>query len=497
MDAAHAALLREPHVAPFFDPNLQRNQYLSEFALHRSLLAYSRRVLSPADADFFFVPFYARLAYADKVATKRVRRLQKNLTGTLARCLADSPHWQASRGRDHFVTMSSTRDPRKLFGPAWPMLADAVLLRIDNADFRYGNLFGGSGGGGGGGGGGGRKRRRGEHAFAEKRQQRRRRGRRAAESHGGGGGGGSGSDNGGGDNGGGSGGSGGSGGGASVGRAPSIPAGSGAGRRLGGGGDGDGGGGSTIVIPYYVPHYPEEAAIRPAQKRYDVCFFGSATNKVRKRALAALRGVPNTALALSGKASFDAAVDVVQSERRRTLRTRVILRQCKLCLVPAGMTPSSRRYYEAVAAKCVPVLLADHFEPAFASLVPIERYAVRAPQATPEHLPAVVRAALQRWPRLYAGVERARPALLFDLGFDSSRASRAGGDVAGDATGVGGGGEGCDAAHAVLMELRTRFYMRSAQKHRRGLCLGTTARDGAELAAAGEGSSLAPCARPS
>jgi hypothetical protein len=88
MDAAHAALLREPHVAPFFDPNLQRNQYLSEFALHRSLLAYSRRVVSPADADFFFVPFYARLAYADKVATKRVRRLQKNLTGTLARCLA-------------------------------------------------------------------------------------------------------------------------------------------------------------------------------------------------------------------------------------------------------------------------------------------------------------------------------------------------------------------------------------------------------------------------
>ena len=31
----------------------------------------------PADADAFFVPFYARLAYADKKASKLVRRLQQ------------------------------------------------------------------------------------------------------------------------------------------------------------------------------------------------------------------------------------------------------------------------------------------------------------------------------------------------------------------------------------------------------------------------------------
>ena len=39
------------------------------------------------------------------------------------------------------------------------------------------------------------------------------------------------------------------------------------------------------------------------------------------------------------------------------------MRQCKLCLVPAGITPSSRRFYEALVAKCVPVLLADFSEP--------------------------------------------------------------------------------------------------------------------------------------
>ena len=38
MDGVHAQLLSQPHVTEFFDANLPRNQFVSEVALHRSLL---------------------------------------------------------------------------------------------------------------------------------------------------------------------------------------------------------------------------------------------------------------------------------------------------------------------------------------------------------------------------------------------------------------------------------------------------------------------------
>ena len=60
----------------------QRNQYLSEYALHRSLLQYEHRVRDPHAADFLFVPFYARLAYADKKATKGAKDKTKTKTKT-------------------------------------------------------------------------------------------------------------------------------------------------------------------------------------------------------------------------------------------------------------------------------------------------------------------------------------------------------------------------------------------------------------------------------
>ena len=39
------------------------------------------------------------------------------------------------------------------------------------------------------------------------------------------------------------------------------------------------------------------------------------------------------------------------------MASRVALRACKLCLVPAGITASSRRFYEALGASCVPLLM--------------------------------------------------------------------------------------------------------------------------------------------
>ena len=299
------------------------------YALHRSLLVSPHRALSPSDADFFFVPLYARLAYADKVASRAVRRMQANLTSTLAACLRASPSWRASEGRDHMVAISSTRDPRKLFGRAWPLLRRAVQLRIEAVDHRYE-----------------RKRRPAAEAYA--------------------------------------------------------------------------------VLPYYVPHFAEDDAVVPAAKTHSVrpsparrpepqprqspdtnppsnptarpapcartaqvCFFGSATNGgLRKRALKALGRVPGAMLRLTSFQHFNGSTDALDAQRRRTAGTRRALRSCKLCLVPAGMTPSSRRFYEALVAKCVPLLLADRFEPASTKLLPTSEYAVRAKQARrPEHAP--------------------------------------------------------------------------------------------------------------
>ena len=399
MDHWHATLMESSHIGPFLDANVQRNQYLSEYALHRSLLQYPHRVRSPELADFFYVPFYARLAYADKKASKHVRRLQHNITSALYTCLRHSTWWRRSRGRDHFASMSSTRDPKKLFGDAWPLLKRGVMLRIEAADERY----------------------RGTSKSAVARANRialvgrRRRhspGRSHARSPG-----------------------------RSLGRADSSD------EALAASG--------TLVVPYYVPHFAADDAVRPTDKRHSVCFFGSATNRIRRQAVAALSRLPDAALALAAAERFNASADARSFERRRTLATRHRLRKCKLCLVPAGMTPSSRRFYEAIVAKCVPLLLADKFIPAFTHLLPLDQYVVRAPQSTPDVLPAVVAEALRRWPTLYEGLQAARPAFVYNLGLPVE----------------GGGGPMCDAASAILSELAARFAERSAQTASRSTCL--------------------------
>ena len=55
----------------------------------------------------------------------------------LAGCLAASPAWRRSKGRDHVAVVSSTRDPKKLFGDGWTYLKRGVTLRIEASDDRY------------------------------------------------------------------------------------------------------------------------------------------------------------------------------------------------------------------------------------------------------------------------------------------------------------------------------------------------------------------------
>ena len=280
------------------------------------------------------------------------------------------------------------------------------------------------------------------------------------------------------------------------------------------------------------PAAPRAQACNPTYRQ--VCFFGSDTNGLRRRALHALRNVPGAVLHLdslegpattadergggggsgggsaAGKAARKAARKAGRrhAERRRTLASRVALRACKLCLVPAGITASSRRFYEACArsggcwvavavaavaavvvmvvgvgagvgvgvrgavvvavaaaaphyhcyypcqalgASCVPLLLADDFEPAFTALLPPEQYAVRAAQQQPEALPKVVGRALQRWPALFAGVQAARSAFGLGLGAQAARSPR------------------CDALHAVVAELSLRFRHRVVRRRDGGV----------------------------
>jgi hypothetical protein len=115
---------------------------------------------------------------------------------------------------------------------------------------------------------------------------------------------------------------------------------------------------------------------------------------------------------------------------------------------PPPPPPHYHCYYpcQAIGASCVPLLLADNFEPAFAALLPPEHYAVRAAQQQPEALPKVVGRALQRWPALFAGVQAARSAFGLGLGAQATRSPR------------------CDALHAVVAELRLRFRHRVVRR---------------------------------
>ena len=66
LDTLHRQLLGSRSSASFLDIWHPRSQFLSEFAFHRALLASPFATASPESADFFFVPFYSRLALGQK-----------------------------------------------------------------------------------------------------------------------------------------------------------------------------------------------------------------------------------------------------------------------------------------------------------------------------------------------------------------------------------------------------------------------------------------------
>jgi hypothetical protein len=112
-----------------------------------------------------------------------------------------------------------------------------------------------------------------------------------------------------------------------------------------------------VALPYYVPWLPRDESARVSAKRFSVCLETSAqVGKGGKQLLRSLRGFPDAVLRAS-----DASKQTAKQARAALCGARRRMRACKFCLVPRGPTPSSRRLYEALAAKCVPVLLSDQF----------------------------------------------------------------------------------------------------------------------------------------
>ena len=202
------------------------------------------------------------MAYADKAANMNVRKLQSNLTRTLESCLRTSKRWRRSSGRDHLFAVSSTRDPRKLYGSAWHLVRRATLMRIESApDRRYDRKFKPLGNG---------RRKELVHGAQMKGWD-----------------------------------------------APPAPP-------------------PPLVLPYFVPNFAEDEAVSPATKRHSICFFGTATNSLRRRAVLALKHTHGAILELGSRRPFNASEQATDVERQRMVHSRRTLRECKLCLVPAG-----------------------------------------------------------------------------------------------------------------------------------------------------------------
>lgn len=73
--------------------------------------------------------------------------------------------------------------------------------------------------------------------------------------------------------------------------------------------------------------------------------------------------------------------------RRIFLDTAARTRNATFCLVPAGYTASSRRFYEALAAGCIPVVISDHFPFPFSDVLDWSSAVIRHSQKDVDALP--------------------------------------------------------------------------------------------------------------
>ena len=69
-----------------------------------------------------------------------------------------------------------------------------------------------------------------------------------------------------------------------------------------------------------------------------------------------------------------------------------IMGQSDYCIVPPGDAPSSKRFYDAIAALCIPILISDYFMLAFENIpVDYEQALIQIPERGVEDLPQILR----------------------------------------------------------------------------------------------------------
>ena len=342
MDTLHSELLAMPTTQRFFDPWHHHNQFLSEWAFHRSLLASMLVTQDPDAADFFYVPFYSRLAYETRKADSHARHtadsargFQRRMLIALSAGLHASPHWRRSHGRDHLLLVSSTRSMEQLFKEVTPLVAPSILLKVELGD-------------------------------------RRRKSDKRMPNH--------------------------------------------------------------VALPYYVPWLPRDESTRKSDKRYSVCLEASVhsgkVGKSRSQLVKLMRGYPK---------SLIRSIDPQRLSRSLLCGSRRRMRTCRFCLIPKGMTPSSRRLYEAIAAKCVPVVLSDNFVLPFeggssghiggsagSGLLPphaVDSFVLRVPEAEIPNLPSLLDAAMARHDAMFRSLLAYRTAYLYELPLDGHPAA--------------------------------------------------------------------------
>lgn len=149
-----------------------------------------------------------------------------------------------------------------------------------------------------------------------------------------------------------------------------------------------------LAVPYMNPSYAwgaeaptwrQPGRVRPVL----VHFRGRVMNRVRAALVRYYGGLagnvieaahPNTAArcnlnkcSAKAKAKFNFPSQAVHLEE---------MRRSIFCLVPVGDSPPSSRLYLAVAAGCLPVMISDSFEGAFAPSIPWAAFSVRVPETT-------------------------------------------------------------------------------------------------------------------
>jgi len=318
MDELHDILLQSRSSQSMLDPWHQHNQFLSEYAFHRSLLASSLVTNDKSQASLFFVPFYSRMAFSN-------RSIKSVMLNQLGVGLRSSANWRRSQGRDHMLVVSSTRPMEQLFGAQLALISRAILLKIELADHR--------------------------HASSARRS-------------------------------------------------------------------------SHVAIPYFVPWLRLDEASHQTPKPYSVCLESSNHGKLRSQLFSILRHFPDAYIKqpLDSRKPWRLSRSLLCESRQR-------MRKCKFCLIPAGLTPTSRRFYEAIAVHCIPVLISDRFvipyavdralgRPGLLSDDVIDSFVIRVPETDIKSLPHRLSEAIPKQAAMMKQLRAYRSAFLYELPFN-------------------------------------------------------------------------------